>query len=434
MNELISSLTNFEHTFSFENSKVRIIIVENDIYFCGKDIATILGYEDTNQSLRLHVREKHKIKLKDLIKILGPVDSTGPKITYNEGQMIYISEPGFYSLVLRSRAPFAEKFQDVVTEQILPSIRKTGEYKLNQELTLQASQIKLLENENEEKTNLLKEKEEEIEEMAEELESTKNKTLHLTDKILNYELFTKDSYIYLSTTKQYAAHHQFKFGKSNELNSRMSSYQVGRSKDDQMYYVFVYKCEDATILEYLIRNLLKKYRDDKNKDIYVLPFEILKPYIESICELYSEQIQETNQLSIDNLKYDFKKLYNAPPKFLLEEDYESDDEDIESEHEPEVEEEKSDSGFESDDEVGIIKNCCKCKVTKKISKFNRDYNRRDNHEPMCRDCKHLNYKKYRKNNPEKFEKIECPYCHKFIAPHYFKHGHKETAECKKSRK
>ena len=42
----------------------------------------------------------------------------------------FINEPGFYRLVLRSNKPEAERFQDWVTEEVLPSIRRTGVYRV----------------------------------------------------------------------------------------------------------------------------------------------------------------------------------------------------------------------------------------------------------------------------------------------------------------
>lgn len=50
------------------------------------------------------------------------------------GDSTLIDEAGLYSLVMKSKLPAAEDFQEWVTSDVLPSIRKTGEYKINQEL------------------------------------------------------------------------------------------------------------------------------------------------------------------------------------------------------------------------------------------------------------------------------------------------------------
>lgn len=47
--------------------------------------------------------------------------------------MVIISESGLYKLILRSDKPNAKPFQDWVTKDVLPSIRKTGGYLLNEE-------------------------------------------------------------------------------------------------------------------------------------------------------------------------------------------------------------------------------------------------------------------------------------------------------------
>lgn len=54
------------------------------------------------------------------------------KPAYHEGKEVFINEPGLFCLIMNSRAPFAEKFQDLVYEQILPSIRKRGRFQLEQ--------------------------------------------------------------------------------------------------------------------------------------------------------------------------------------------------------------------------------------------------------------------------------------------------------------
>ena len=87
------------------------------IWFKGKDVAEILGYRDTNQAIRKHVDEEDKFK--------GAVETTG-----GLQQSFYINESGFYSLVLSSKLETAKKFKRWVTSEVLPSIRKYGQYKL----------------------------------------------------------------------------------------------------------------------------------------------------------------------------------------------------------------------------------------------------------------------------------------------------------------
>ena len=90
------------------------------VWFKAKEVATILGYQDTNQAIRKHVSENHKRK----ILLNQPVESTGCSMTY------FVDEAGFYELVFRSRLPAAKIFREWVFTKVLPTIRKYGYYRI----------------------------------------------------------------------------------------------------------------------------------------------------------------------------------------------------------------------------------------------------------------------------------------------------------------
>ena len=90
------------------------------VWFKAKEVAQILGYQDTNQAIRKHVSENHKRK----VILNQPVETTGCSMTY------FIDEPGFYELVFRSRLPTAKTFREWVFSNVLPTIRKYGYYRI----------------------------------------------------------------------------------------------------------------------------------------------------------------------------------------------------------------------------------------------------------------------------------------------------------------
>ena len=93
---------------------------KQNVWFKGKDIAQILGYSDTDQAIRYNVDPEHRKSF--------PVKCTG---CYQRGRPpIFINESGFFSLVLSSKLETVKKFKHWVTSQVLPSIRKYGQYKL----------------------------------------------------------------------------------------------------------------------------------------------------------------------------------------------------------------------------------------------------------------------------------------------------------------
>lgn len=102
----------------FENAefgKVRTVDVDGVIHFVGKDVADILGYQNGSRDINRHVDEEDRQKTMIF-------DGNQDKET------IIITESGLYSLVLSSKLPTAKKFKHWVTSEILPSIRKTGNY------------------------------------------------------------------------------------------------------------------------------------------------------------------------------------------------------------------------------------------------------------------------------------------------------------------
>ena len=104
----------------FENvdfGKVRIIEMDGEPWFVGKDVAKILGYNNHRDALARHVDNEDK---KDGVVIH---DSIG-----REQKPMLINESGLYSLILSSKLPKAKEFKHWVTSEVIPSIRKKGKY------------------------------------------------------------------------------------------------------------------------------------------------------------------------------------------------------------------------------------------------------------------------------------------------------------------
>lgn len=97
-----------------EFGEVRTARVNNEIWFCLSDICKIL---DINQASKV----KERLSQKGVVTI--PTLTKGGKQS-----LIFVNEPNLYKTIFQSRKPEAERFADWVTEEILPSIRKTGGY------------------------------------------------------------------------------------------------------------------------------------------------------------------------------------------------------------------------------------------------------------------------------------------------------------------
>lgn len=109
--------------FNFENHEVRSLLINSEPWFIGKDVADILGYSNVNDALKKHVDKEDKCK-RDEIAIR---DTIG-----RNQKPVLINESGLYSLVLSSKLPSAKKFKRWVTSEVLPALRKTGQYQVKE--------------------------------------------------------------------------------------------------------------------------------------------------------------------------------------------------------------------------------------------------------------------------------------------------------------
>lgn len=106
------------NVFKFHDSDVRTVLIDDEVYFVGKDVAEALGYNKPRNAIAMHVYDDDK---KDA-PIQGPLGG--------KQQMTIINESGVYALVFGSKLPRAKEFKHWVTSDVLPSIRKTGGYKM----------------------------------------------------------------------------------------------------------------------------------------------------------------------------------------------------------------------------------------------------------------------------------------------------------------
>lgn len=98
-----------------EFGEIRVMLIDDDPWFVGKDIAVALGYNNPQKAIRDHVDEQDRG--------VNEMDTPGGK-----QPIITINESGLYSLIFSSKLESAQRFKHWVTHEVLPSIRKHGMY------------------------------------------------------------------------------------------------------------------------------------------------------------------------------------------------------------------------------------------------------------------------------------------------------------------
>ena len=115
---------------SWENAEfgtVRSTIIDGEPWFVAKDVAKALGYKDTTNTLKKHVDAEDRWGAET-----APHPKAGkPFVIDSKGRKqypVFINESGLYALIFGSQLDSAKKFKRWVTSEVLPAIRKTGNY------------------------------------------------------------------------------------------------------------------------------------------------------------------------------------------------------------------------------------------------------------------------------------------------------------------
>ena len=142
MSDLVKCFSN-----SVLGANLTTVLIDMEPWFIAKEVATLLGYENTSRSVNDHVDELDQKMLShsECKELFGNIlDSETVENTdnyrgtemvprdnimkINSNGMKFINESGLYTLIARSNKPEARRFQRWVTSEVLPSIRKTGQY------------------------------------------------------------------------------------------------------------------------------------------------------------------------------------------------------------------------------------------------------------------------------------------------------------------
>ena len=105
----------------FEGNEVEVFEFEGEVLFNPKHVAKCLDISDVNSSIR-NFNDKQVVKLTN-----SDVHDMHIRKLNNAGEN-FLKEAGVYKLIFKSHKEAAERFQDWVTDEVLPSIRKTGTY------------------------------------------------------------------------------------------------------------------------------------------------------------------------------------------------------------------------------------------------------------------------------------------------------------------
>lgn len=211
----------------FKNKNLTIITLPNDeVWFRGNDVADILEYNDAAHFVKLHVEPEDKKTYENLLTLNKDFNSLlKKKLKGNEKNTAYINESGLYCAIMGSRKKEAKEFKRWVTHEVLPSLRKTGEYKTKH--------------------------------------AQENKTL----PSLMYDInkFKDTNCVYIINVRD----NLYKFGITSDMQKRAKDHFSSVYKDDQIVFQKIYKMEyfdQCKKVEDCINNMTRQLQIDCQVD------------------------------------------------------------------------------------------------------------------------------------------------------------------------
>ena len=247
-------ITKVDVNMKFNDTNIRILTnKENGPWFVVKDICKILGIKNNRDALS---------KIPDKWKGVGQTDTLGGSQETN-----IINEFGLYKLIMRSNKPIAQKFQEWVCEEVLPSIRKTGQYNIEQlKKTIEEKEAEITEI----KTELV--------EQQKIVMKTKKSLMATQRRFMYRHKFRINGCVYVLENPD-EKYNKFKIGFSKDMNQRLEDDRtmIPNIKVRMILYTIHYE-----VFEKCIKI---RYNDKLELPSHEWVFEELEKLIETIKEL-----------------------------------------------------------------------------------------------------------------------------------------------------
>jgi prophage antirepressor-like protein len=116
-------------TFTFKTAPVRVVTIDGEPWFVAVDVCRALGLATDGAGVARHLTAVGR----DEEQYLSRSNVNLNDVSFPNRGARCVSESGLYKLIMRSDKPQARAFQDWVTREVLPAIRKDGAYVMGEE-------------------------------------------------------------------------------------------------------------------------------------------------------------------------------------------------------------------------------------------------------------------------------------------------------------
>lgn len=161
----------------------------------------------------------------------------------------------------------------------LLNLEKIFKMYMNYQIEYNKFQKDVMKQELEIKNNLIEEQKKELDELI----SIQQKTV---------QPLKREEYIYVATNKINIKSNVFKIGKSTNIKSRISTFNINALHDNEFYYTFIFKCHNSRILESIIHTFLKPF--NYKNELFQLHYTPLHNIVKEITNNYNSMTNMVN--------------------------------------------------------------------------------------------------------------------------------------------
>ena len=242
---------------SYANHDNLFVIIDNNdkIWFAANDIATILEYKAPQKIIEKFVPNKYKKQYQYI-----NVNNKNYSKKYQNKSM-FINEIGLFRLSIKSKQPKAVELQEWITDEVLPELRREGNYRL------------------EEKIIFLKNKLDKVTKINKKLLIENDYLRGGPDEPNKNILYI----IRIPTTIRGKSRICYKLGITDDIKQRMRTYRTGNPNIDLISY-FIIKNLDAITVEDCVKSVLKFKELKKNNEIFCESLKNIYNLLESCID------------------------------------------------------------------------------------------------------------------------------------------------------
>jgi hypothetical protein len=146
------------------------------------------------------------------------------------------------------------------------------------------------------KNKLLEEEKKLLGESKQELDKMKEKYVDLSHKMFNYKELKENTYLYIATNKTLSLQNNYKVGVTKNLNLRVINFNNTHNINDKFYFTYTKKIHNAYVVEYIVKHILKEFKNSDQNEIYILDYKYLTNLLDSIINNYNNIIEYYNGL------------------------------------------------------------------------------------------------------------------------------------------